>query len=288
MVNDTVVGVLGALVIVGSMAGVIQMVDDSGTSGSNGVEGPPPAAGQSRFSSEDCRAMTLVWTPDRSTLDEMVGPRWTPARASAVPGVDAGSDNGVFMLFGYECPKTAVDGLGRGSMTGGGALVPVEAPDDPRNVSADAWVAAPEIVQSRSSAIFDAFREHHFETTDGSVAVGIQSTPLSTQVRMVFDTPDGQVEASAMFQGSATSFDKDVSVVGTSPAWFSAMHGAESGERQTTQSATVETSGNTWIDELDLAPTPSEVTYDTGFGWDFTLEHEPWETANGTASVTVR
>lgn len=283
MAQDTVVGVLGALIIVGSMAGVIQALD-TGPGDDGEVTGPPAPPGKTRFTADGCQALTLIWTPDRSTLDEVVGPRWTPARASTVPAADAGPDQGVFMLFGYRCPSTAVDGISRGSMTGGGALVPVQDPEDPRNVTADAWVAAPEIVQARASAIFEPFQRHRFPTTAGSVAVGTDDTPLGTRVRMIFETPDGRIEASAVLGGSSQSSDDRVAVVGTDPAWFSVMHGSESKDRRTTGSATVQTSGTTWVDELGLEPTPSQVAYDTGFSWDFTLEHEPWAGGNATAS----
>lgn len=280
MVNDTVVGVIGALVIVGSMTGVIQALQDDGATGGD-VVGPPPGPGTSRFAADGCRALTLTWTPDRAALEEIVGPHWTPVEGPT-------EDRGVFLLFAWTCPSTAVDGRSRGGDSGAAALVPVETPDDTRGVDVDAWVAAPELIGAGTSPVTRVLRTHNFTVTAGSGSVGITEAPVldSRQVRMVIETPGGQLEATATLGGSSTSRDLSTAVVGTREDTFSVMRGTEEMQRQTTGSATVQTSGTTWVERLGLEPTPSQVAYDTAFSWDFTLRHEPWD-ASGDAAMNA-
>lgn len=277
MVRDVLVGLLGAALIVGSMVATIES-QETGANTNAAVEGPPPAAGDSKFTAQACEAVTLVWNPSTSALEDVVGPRYTPAEGP--------NGQGVFLLFGYDCPRTSVNGITRGSGSGGAALVAVEEPDDTRNVTVDGWVAAPEVVESSDEQIFDEYEKHEFTVTDGSVSVGTQTTLTSTQARLIFDTPDGRLEASTVVSGSQEDVSRKISVVGTDADWFSAMHGEEEASRQTTGSATVETSGTTWVDELNLDPTPAQVYYDQGFSWNFTLEHEPWE-SNATANASA-
>lgn len=279
MVQDTLVGLLGAVLIVGSMVATIEY-QDAGADTNAEVDGPPPAAGDSKFTADACEAITLVWNPATSALDDVVGPHYTPAEGP--------NGQGVFLLFGYDCPRTSVNSITRGSGSGGAALVAIEEPDDTRNISADGWVAAPEVVGSSDEQLFDEYDKHEFPVTEGSVSVGTQTTLTSTQARLIFDTPDGQIEASTLVTGAEEDVSRSISVVGTDADWFSAMHGEEEATRQTTGSATVETSGSTWIDELNLEPTPAEVYYDTGFSWDFTIEHEPWESNATENASTVR
>ncbi len=278
MVKDTVVGVIGALVIVGSMAGVIQGLETE-DGGGDGVGGPPPAQGLSTFSVERCRALTLTWAPQMEAVEEITGP-WTP-----VEGPTPGS--ALFLLFAWECPHTTVDGILRGSQSGAAALVPIQVPDDTRNVSADAWVATPEMIGPRTSPVTANFEQHGFAVTHGSGSVGVQSTPLGDRLRMVVETPEGTLEASATVTGSASARDLSTAVVGTSEETFSVMNGTEQMQRQTTGTATVQTSGTTWVERLDLAPAPNQIAYDTGFSWDFALSDEPFSGGNETAEPAL-
>lgn len=285
MASDTLVGIFGALVIVGSMAGVIQTLDTGGAGGgpTSGEEiaGPKPQPERSSFAAEGCRAMSLYWTPPLDALDEVVGPHWTPAEGPV-------SGRGLFWLFAYECPTTIVDGLKRGASSGAAAIVAIEEPQDPRNVSdVGGWAAIPEWIGPKGSATTGIFREHRFNVTFGSGAVGVQSTPLGQQVRMVIDTPDGTLEASAAMTGQPQQREVEGALVGTRPSTFSVFTGPETMQRQTTGSAVVQTTGTTWVERLNLEPSPYRVAYDTQMSWDFTMWHEPWNPANMTANATV-
>lgn len=279
MVKDTVVGVIGALVIIGSMAGVIQGLETDDTDTGDGVGGPPPAQGLSTFKAESCRALTLTWTPQASAVEPFVAP-WTPVEGPA-PG------SALFLLFAWECPDTTVDGILRGTQSGAAALVPIETPGETKNVTADAWVATPEVIGPRGSSVTGVFGEHAFPVTHGSGSVGVQSTPVGDQLRMVVDTPSGTLEATATVGGQATSRDLSTAVVAAAEDPFSVMNGTEEMQRRTTGTAVVQTSGTTWVETLDLAPAPFEVAYDTGLSWDFTLSDEPIESGNATSNATV-
>lgn len=272
MVQDTIVGVLGAVLIVGSMVVAIDAAD-TGASDDTAVEAPPPAQGESVWRAEDCEAASLYWTPSMSALGEVVGPNYEPA-----PGPGPQPDTGLFWLFAFECGRANVDGLRVSPPSGAAAIVAIQEPDDTRNVSApDGWAAVPAWYGPSTGAVTEVFDKHGFNVEDGSGAVGTTSNPLADEVRLSIDAPDGTVEASMTVTGPSTTREVEGALVGTNPDLFSVFHGPERMDRRANGTATVETSGTTWVERLDLDPTPYAIAYDTGMRWNFTFEHEPFE-----------
>lgn len=281
MVNDTLVGLIGAVLIVGSMTVVIQaLADEEGPSEGDQVDGPPPAVGTSTFSASGCQAFSAFWSPDVATLEPVVGPHWTPAEPTA-------PSRGLFWLFAYECPETSVNGLRQGGSNGAAALVAIETPSDERNVSApDGWVAVPEWIGAAEAKSTEIMAKHGFNVTRGSGSVGVIESPLGDQVRAVIDTPDGSVEITSMVGGPAESRSVDGALVGVHPDTFSVFTGPEQMERRTAGQATVQTTGQTWVDTLGLEPVPSQVAYDTEMSWAFEVFDEPWDpSGNETANL---
>lgn len=258
--------------------------DDDGDATDVPEEDAPPERATTAWSTSDCRAVQPGWTVDREALDELVGPRWTPASASAVPGVDAGPDQGVFFLFGFDCGATSLNGTSVGSTTGGAALVALEAPGDARGVQADAWIAAVEHLHG-SETVAEAFRGHHLPVAEGDASVEVEPSPQGTQARLTYETSGGSVDVTAVYGGNAESVSSEVAVVGPDPDWFAVMHGPESADQRETNLATAEASGDTWMQRLDLEATPAFVWLNTAFEWSFTLEHEPWEGEDATGSA---
>lgn len=271
MVQDTIVGLLGAVLIVGSMVAAIN-TQDTATPGGDEVEDAPPSIGTSTWKASSCEAGSLYWTPPLEALDEVVGPH-TPAEGPL-------PDRGLFWLFVYDCDRSSVNGLRISPPTGATALVAVEEPGDTRNVSApDGWAAVPSQYGSPDSRVGDVFTEHGFNYTPAQAAVGTSSTPLSDDVRVTLDTPTGYFEASMTLTGPTSQRTVEGALVGTSEETFSVFHGEERMDRRENGTATIDTRGTTWVERLNLDPTPYSIAYDQSMSWNFTFKHEPRDAA---------
>lgn len=252
--KDTLVGILGVVLIVGSMATFIEVGIQGSSASEEEVRGPPAAIGTNTFTATECRGISLFWTPPLSALQEASEP-WTPA-----PGPLP--DRGLFWLFAFECPNGAVDGLSVPPPSGAGALILVEEPEDPRNVSApDGWIAVPQWIGDEQSKVTRAFDRHGFTTASGSGSVGVQDVLAGTQVRMVVETSEGRLEASSVVSGEAEQREVHGALLATNEERFGVFSGPEEMERRTTGSAVVQTSGTTWVERLDLEPSPYQVAY---------------------------
>lgn len=271
MVQDTLVGLLGAALIVGSMVAAIdyQETDDGE------VTDPPAQIGESVWRASGCEAGSLFWTPSTDDLDDVVGPRLTPAEGPV-------SGNGLFWLFVFSCDSASVNGLSVSPPSGAAALVSVQEPDKTANVSApDGWAAVPAWYGPGDSDVSEVFQEHGFEHVPARATVGTSSTPLNDQVRVAIDAPEGVFEADLTVTGPTTTREVQGAMVGTDGDTFSVFHGPEQMDRRGNGTATVQTQGTTWVERLGLQPTPYAIAYDQGMSWNFTFQHEAWD-ANGT------
>lgn len=274
MVQDTFVGILGAALIVGSM--VVAIESQEQTTSDVEVEGPPPASGTSTWRASNCQAGSLYWTPSLEDLDEVVGPNYDPA-----PGPLP--DRGLFWIFAFDCRSSGVDGLRISPPSGAAALVAIQEPDNTRNVSApDGWIAVPTWYGTASSPVSEVFEEHGFEHTDAQVGLGSTSTLLGDQVRFTIETANGSLEATMTVTGSATERSMEGALVGTDPDTFSVFSGPEEMQRREDGTATVQTQGTTWVERLNLDPSPYGIAYDTNMAWNFTFEHEPWNASQSS------
>lgn len=276
MVKDTLVGVLGAVLIVGSMVAAIDYQDVPDVE-DDGTGGPPAPIGKSVWRASSCEAGSVYWTPSLGDLDEVVGPHLTPAEGPL-------PDRGLFWLFVFECSSSAVDGLRVTPPSGGAALVAVEEPEDTHNVTApDGWAAVPTWYGSPDSRVTGIFQKHEFHHTPAQTALGSSSTPLSDQVRLQIDAPEGTFQADLTLTGDARERVVDGALVGTDEDTFSVFSGEERMQRRSDGTARIQTTGTTWVERLDLDPTPFSISYDTQMAWNFTFQHEPWQTEdNGT------
>jgi len=268
--QDTIVGVLGAVLIVGSMVTAIN-VQDTTAPGEGEVQDAPPAIGTSTWKASSCEAGSVYWTPALEDLDEVVGPNLEPAEGPL-------PDRGLFWLFVFDCDRSSVNGLTISPPTGASALVAVEEPDDTRNVTApDGWAAIPSQYGSADSQIADIFDKHGFNYTPAQAAVGTSSTPLSDDVRLTLDTPTGYFEASLTLTGPTNERTVEGAIVGTSEDRFSVFSGEERMDRRENGTSTIETRGTTWVERLNLDPNPYAISYDKGMAWNFTFEDEPFD-----------
>lgn len=270
MVRDTLVGLLGAVLIVGSMVTAINYQEAGSPATDGEVEDAPPPIGKSTWRASGCEAGSLYWTPSLEDLDEVVGPRLTPSEGP-LPG------SGLFWLFVYSCDRSSVDGLSVPPPSGAAALVAVEEPDDTRNVSApDGWTAVPTWYAPSDSPVAEVFEDHELDHTPARATLGSTSTPLSDQVRLTIEAPSGTIEADMTVTGSPEERVVEGALVGTSEETFSVFAGEERMDRRQDGTATVDTQGTTWVERLNLDPAPYEIAYDTGMSWNFTFQHEPW------------
>jgi hypothetical protein len=274
VVQDTLVGLLGAVLIVGSMVTAINLQE---TAPAGEAEDAPAPIGKSVWRASGCEAGSLFWTPSLEDLDEVVGERLDPAEGP-VP------DNGLFWLFVYSCESSTVDGLSVPPQSGAAALALVEEPDDTHNVSApDGWTAVPTWYGSSDSRVSEIFEKHEFELVPAQASLGTTSTPLNDQVRLSIDAPEGRLTADMTVSGEASEREVEGAMVGTDEETFSVFHGPESMQRSEDGSARVETQGTTWVERLNLEPSPYSIAYDQDMSWNFTFEHEPWDAeANAT------
>lgn len=275
MVKDTVVGVIGALVIVGSMAGAVQMLVPPAEDGEPG-EGPPAAPEQTRWRAQECRAVTMVWAVDAGAVEEHVQP-WTP---------DTSGGSAEFQLVAWQCGSNEVNATTTGAQRGAFALVPVEAPEDPRNVTADEWRAAAEVLGDTDGPVAGGFAHHGFEVADGSASVDTTDAVLGRQVSATIVGPDGEIQAEFVIEDAPEDVDRDVATLAPNEDRFAVAPTGETSTRRPAAQAVVDSSGETWVSELGLSQTPDEAYLETDLSWDTTIRDQPFDgnrTANGTA-----
>lgn len=258
-----------------ALAGCLGATDGPSAPGGDGDgngDGPPV---KDRWTATGCTGVSLVWTPPLAALDDVAGPHFTPAEGP-VPG------RGVFVLFTVECPDTEVNGNATGPQSGGAAIVRVRTPtgNATHNVTvADGWSAVPETVWSDSGPVFGLWARHGFAPVAGETSVEVTTSVTGAAlVAMTYATPTGRVEATAALGGAPEERSIEGALATTDPATFGVFFGPESMTRTTGPLATVTVDrGETWLDRLDLPPTPFMAALDEGFAWDFTFFHEAWD-----------
>ncbi len=250
-VNDTVVGVVGVLVIVGSLAGAISLLDEGDSEIDD--DSTPAALDQTRWSGEACRSLTMIWSVDAQQLSEHVDP-WSPQTGSG--------GQGAFHLTAWTCGSNTVNNTAVGGQSGAFALVPVEEPEDPRNVSREAWFAVPEVVGDVDADLVGSFERHGFPSTAGSASVEAMEVVTSRQVSATVSTDAGQIDATALLvAGSSQAWGSDRALVAPGGERFVVASGSVEGSQQEASLATVETSGETWVDRLGLDAQPDQTVY---------------------------
>lgn len=261
--KDTIVGVLGALVIVGSLAGAISMLEEEE------LETETPAAfDQSRWDGDDCRTLTMVWNVDADQLAEHVDP-WTP-RTDPI-------GDGEFRLVAWECGENTLNNTDVGDQSGAFAMVLIEEPEDTRNVTRDEWRALPEAIGDTGDGIAGAFDRHGFQATEGTSSFEELDAMAALDMETTISTEDGQIDVSTTFLESPESFEEDDATVAPGNETFSAATGTTEGDQRSAATATVEASGETWVSELGLSEEPDQTLYQTGVSFSLSLFDLPFD-----------
>lgn len=267
--KDTVVGVIGALVIVGSMAGAIAFLEEEP------LEDEAPAAlDQTRWSGEMCRSLILVWSVEPDLLDEHVEP-WTVR--------ESGSGEAEFRLVAWECGANTVNNVREGAESGAFALVPVEAPEDDRNVTADEWRASLEVVRVPGEAVGEAFAKHGFPVSAGSVTLEVLESLAAVEVEGVIDSGDGALEVSGVFLGTVEGVEHRSATLAPGANRFSVFVGTTSGEQREAFQASVESTGETWVETLGLGD-PEEAWFVSEEAWRFSMWDLPFDAERPVSS----
>lgn len=274
MVKDTVVGVVGALVIVGSMAGAVQMLTPPAEEQDETGEGPPAAPEQTRWRAQQCRAVTLAWAVDPGDVEEHVRP-WTP---------ETSGGQATFQLVGWTCSSNEVNATREGSASGAFALVPVEEPEDTRNETADQWRAAAEVLGDVDGPIAGGFDHHGFAVADGSASVTSTDAVLGRQVSATIDGPDGTVQAELVVQDDPQEVEREVATLAPNEERFAVAPTSESSTQRTAAQAVVDSSGETWVSQLGLSESPDEAYLHTQLSWNTTIRHQ---SLPGTGNTTA-
>lgn len=265
MVKDWLVGILGFVLVVGSMVVAIEGVqapasgDDAGATGQ--VGGPPPLLGQDSWTTEDCLTARLTWEIPGESASDHTEP-WTP------------KDTTRATLWAYECETSVVSGLTQqGPISGGAIWIEVEAPAGnlTGNQTAETYLAQPEVFVGRQGDLSDAVAEHGFEVTTGDVSIAETDLVAGRQVTVSWDTPDGQIEARTVLSSSGQEASLDVGLLAPIQNTFGYQVGQLSATEVTTGTVTVTSTGDTWYSKLGLSPTPDEAAIGQQGTWDFTL-----------------
>lgn len=267
--KDTVVGVIGALVIVGSMAGAIAFLEEEPLE-----DDAPAALDQTRWSGEMCRSLTLVWTVEPDALEEHVEP-WSV--------LESGSGEAEFRLVAWECGANTVNNVREGGESGAFALVTVETPEDDRNVTAEEWRASPEVVRAAGEGVGEAFAEHGFPVAAGSVTLEVVESLAAVEVQGVIDSGDGALEISGVFLGVAEEVEQQSATLAPGGDRFSVFVGSTSGQEREAFQASVESTGETWVEELGLGD-PEEAWFVTEEAWRFSMWDLPFDAERPVSS----
>lgn len=270
MAQDTLVGMLGALLIVGSMAGVLQLTgdQDSPGDGEDRIVGNPPPLGLDTWTAETCRQITAIWHPSQQALQAEIGPRWQPAQ-----GPQAGQ--GVFGLTTYDCPRMAVSGLDEGATQGGMAWVLIRAPEDPQNVTARTWKATPELFTPGDGDLHEALTDHTFQATEATVEITTTDLLAGSRVQSTLTTSDGTVILNAIFTAQGAQRTVHEAHLGVDDR-FAAINGTAQGTTQETGQAAATSQGDTWVSRLNLATQPARVVLTEDLSWDRSIFDAPF------------
>lgn len=268
-VKDTVVGIIGALVIVGSLGGAIAFLDEDTI-----VEDAPAAFDQTRWSGDACRSLTLVWEVEVSALEGFVEP-WSVR--------EDGSGMGEFRLIAWECGENTVNNAQEGSEAGSLAVIGVEEPEDSRNMTADTWWASPEVVREPGEAVGEAFMEHGFPVSSGSVSFEVTDALAAFQVEAVVESRGGTVEVSGAFVGSGEDAEARSATLAPGEDAFSVLVGSRNGQQREAVDVSVESTGDTWVERFGLGE-PDEAWFVSGETWGFSLWDLPFDAARPAGS----
>lgn len=280
MVRDSVVGILGVLVIVGSMGVLIEtQLRDSSADATTNTDGNVQAAtvNASVWRTQNCQTASLYWEPSTSDLEPHTGPHEPRSTGSG----------GMFWLFAYDCPDSTVNGVATDGASGAGAFALVEEPDDTRNVSAeDGWVATLEWITNSDDRTRDALERKAFNVNDGTVTIDTTNVLQGRQISVTIETSEGSLTGDALITGAPSTRTVERAYVNVREDPFGVAHGPLTETRQTTGSGTVQTSGTTWVERLGLQPTPSSIAFAASGSWNYTITREPTNaTGNQTQSV---
>lgn len=265
MVNDALVGILGFVLVVGSMAVVIEgsqapaSGDDAAATGQ--VGGPPPLLGQDSWTTEACLTARLTWEIPAQTASDHAEP-WIPTDPTRA------------VLWAYECETSVVSGLRQQAPISGGAVwLEVEDPEGnlTGNQTAGTFFAQPEVFVDRESDLSAALAEHGFEVTTAEVSIAEVDLLVGQQITISWTTDDGQIEARTVLSSSGQQATTDLGLLAPLPDMFGYQVGDLSATEVSPGSVTVTAQGDTWYSELGLSPTPDEATIGRQGSWGFTL-----------------
>ncbi len=263
MVTDWLVGILGFVLVVGSMVVAIE-VSEAPQSGDDATDldgGPPPLLGQDSWTAEGCLSAKVAWEIPGDQASEHAEP-WAP------------QDPARFVLWAYECETSVVSGIAAPSpISGGAAWIEVEAPEGntTANRTDGTYYAQPEVFVGNQGELSQAFSEHGFEVTTADVSITDQDVIVGRVVTVSWSTGEGQIEARTTLSSSGQSTTHDLGLLAPIDATLGYQVGNLTATEVTTGTVTVTNDGETWYSRLGLSPTPDQVAIGQEASWDFTL-----------------
>lgn len=263
MVTDWLVGILGFVLVVGSMVVAIEVsqAPPSGDDATDRDGGPPPLLGQDSWTAEGCLSAQVAWEIPADQASEHTGP-WTPQDPARV------------VLWAYECETSVVSGLTAPSPISGGAVwIEVEPPGE--NVTANRTDgtkhAQPEVFVDRQGDLSEAVSEHGFEITTADVSISQQDVIVGRVVTVSWTTDQGQIEARTTLSSSGQSTTHGLGLLAPIDGTLGYQIGNLTATEVTTGTVTVTNDGDTWYSRLGLSPTPDQAAIGQDASWDFTL-----------------
>ncbi len=265
MVQDWLVGILGFVLVVGSMVIAIEAVeapasgDDAGATGQIG--GPPPLLGQDSWTTESCLTARLTWEIPGESASEHTAP-WVPKNTTRAT------------LWAYECEASVVSGLTQqGPISGGAVWIEVQPPAGnlTGDQTAETYLAQPEVFVGRESDLSEATAEHGFEVTTADVSIAETDLLVGRQVTISWNTDDGQIEARTVLSSSGQGATLDVGLLAPIEKTFGYQVGQLSATEVSAGTVTVTNQGDTWYSKLGLSPSPDEAVIGQQGSWGFTL-----------------
>lgn len=263
MVTDWLVGILGFVLVVGSMVVAIE-VSEAPQSGDDATDlegGPPPLLGQDSWTTEGCLSAKVTWEIPADRASEHTEP-WTAKDPARV------------VLWAYECETSVVSGIAAASPVSGGAVwIEVEAPEG--NVTANrtdgTYFAQPEVFVGRQGDLSDAATEHGFEVATADVSISEQDVIVGRVVTISWSTDEGQVEARTTLSSSGQSTTEGLGLLAPVEGTLGYQVGDLTATEVTTGTVTVTNDGDTWYSRLGLSPNPDQAAIGQDASWDFTL-----------------
>jgi len=214
-------------------------------------------------SAAPCAGLTVGWWVEAGKLQNIVG-----ARGTVAPRPDG---KGLVLLFATTCPHSTIDGTNTGPVALGAVIVRLEARKDSTKPAGTRWSSAPFVYGPAAAPVTEMFKLYGFATGTGPVILQADSTGGHRTARFVIETQDGKVEANAALGDSTARFDLTGYLVSGGPE---GVFGGHEWANRRFGTATVQASGTTLLSRLGITGPPDLATYDSGFGWNFTLSHE--------------